>query len=110
MRQLAPLFGASPATVCRIVQRLRPLLALEPVPRAVTDTDRLWIVDGTLIPVRDRKVGPRRGTTGSRRTCRSSSMPTPVWWSPQPARRRATRPTPTPGASRTCPPRRPGRR
>ena len=25
MRQLAPLFGVSPATVCRVIQRLRPL-------------------------------------------------------------------------------------
>ncbi|MFG2341821.1 transposase [Streptomyces yangpuensis] len=57
MRQLAPLFGISPATVCRVIQRLRPLLALEPAPRPVTDVERLWIVDGTLIPVRDRKVG-----------------------------------------------------
>ncbi len=56
MRQLAPLFGISPATVCRVIQRLRPLLALEPVPRRVADVDRLWIVDGTLIPVRDRNV------------------------------------------------------
>ncbi|MBO1287304.1 IS5/IS1182 family transposase [Streptomyces diastaticus] len=57
MRQLAPLFGISPATVCRVIQRLRPLLALERAPRPVADTERLWIVDGTLIPVRDRKVG-----------------------------------------------------
>ncbi|MGW2104479.1 transposase family protein [Streptomyces olivaceoviridis] len=56
MRQLAPLFGYSPATVCRVIQRLRPLLALEPAPRPVPGVDRLWIVDGTLIPVRDRKV------------------------------------------------------
>lgn len=56
MRQLAPLFGISPATVCRVIQRLRPLLALEPAPRPVADVDRLWIVDGTLIPVRDRTV------------------------------------------------------
>ncbi|MFD8986172.1 transposase, partial [Streptomyces sp. NPDC059564] len=52
-----PLFGISPATVCRVIQRLRPLLALEPAPRPVADVDRLWIVDGTLIPVRDRTVG-----------------------------------------------------
>ncbi|MFJ2944056.1 transposase [Streptomyces sp. NPDC087310] len=57
MRQLAPLFGISPATVCRVIQRLRPLLALERAPRPVADTERLRIVDGTLIPVRDRKVG-----------------------------------------------------
>ncbi|WP_405910203.1 transposase family protein [Streptomyces sp. NBC_00828] len=57
MRQLAPLFGVSPATVCRVIQRLRPLLALEPTSRPVDAADRLWIVDGTLVPVRDRKVG-----------------------------------------------------
>ncbi len=27
MRQLAPLFGCSPAAVCRVIQRLGPLLA-----------------------------------------------------------------------------------
>ncbi|GAA2230391.1 hypothetical protein GCM10010104_24700 [Streptomyces indiaensis] len=29
---------------------------MEPAPRPVPGADRLWIVDGTLIPVRDRKV------------------------------------------------------
>lgn len=38
------------------VHRLRPLLALEPAPRPVVDVERLWIVDGTLVPVRDRTV------------------------------------------------------
>ncbi|SCF90854.1 Helix-turn-helix of DDE superfamily endonuclease [Streptomyces sp. DconLS] len=57
MRQLAPLFGVSPATVCRVIQRLRPLLALRPVTRPVDAADRLWVVDGTLVPVRDRKLG-----------------------------------------------------
>ncbi|MER7192021.1 transposase family protein [Streptomyces flaveolus] len=56
MRQLAPPFGCSPPTVCRVIQRLRPLLAQEPAPRPVPGADRLWIVDGTLIPVRDRQV------------------------------------------------------
>jgi hypothetical protein len=57
MRQLAPLFGVSPVTVCRVIQRLGPLLALEPARASVGSADRLWIVDGTLIPVRDRTVG-----------------------------------------------------
>ncbi|MFE7623867.1 transposase [Streptomyces sp. NPDC057509] len=57
MRQLAPLFGCSPATVCRVIHRLRPLLAIEPTARPADAVERLWIVDGTLIPVRDRKVG-----------------------------------------------------
>ncbi len=57
MRQLAPLFGVSTATVCRVVRRLGPLLALEPVRPPAPGADRLWIVDGTLVPVRDRGVG-----------------------------------------------------
>ncbi|WP_327334009.1 transposase [Streptomyces anulatus] len=56
MRQLAPLFGVSPATACRVIQRLGPLLAIEPAPRPVADAERLWIADGTLVPVRDRTV------------------------------------------------------
>ncbi len=57
MRQLGPLFGISSATVCRVIQRLGPLLALEFVARPADAADRLWLVDGTLVPVRDRKVG-----------------------------------------------------
>ncbi|WP_404200358.1 transposase family protein [Streptomyces tauricus] len=57
MRQLGPLFGVSSSTVCRVIQRFGPLLALEPVSRPADAADRLWIVDGTLVPVRDRKVG-----------------------------------------------------
>ncbi len=53
MRQLAPLFGISPATVCRVIQRLGPLLALEPCQASAGAADRLWIVDGTLVPARD---------------------------------------------------------
>ncbi|GGV98977.1 hypothetical protein GCM10010230_23800 [Streptomyces narbonensis] len=57
MRQLAPLFGVPSATVCRVIQRLRPLLAIEPASRPADAVERMWIVDGTLLPVRDRKVG-----------------------------------------------------
>ncbi|MFG3165722.1 transposase family protein [Streptomyces sp. NPDC048200] len=57
MRQLAPLFGVSPATVCRVIQRLRPLLAIEPASHPADAVERLWIVDGTLAPVRYGKVG-----------------------------------------------------
>ncbi|MFF7747606.1 transposase family protein [Streptomyces sp. NPDC007960] len=56
MRQVAVLFGVSTAGVCRVIQRLGPLLALEPVRPAESAVERLWIVDGTLIPVRDRRV------------------------------------------------------
>lgn len=57
MRQLALLFGVSPATVCRVIQRLRPSLSHAAAPCPVDAADRLWIVDGTLVPVRDRMVG-----------------------------------------------------
>ncbi|CAL9661923.1 hypothetical protein SUDANB126_07046 [Streptomyces sp. enrichment culture] len=57
MRQRAPLFGVSSATVCRAIQRLGPLLALEPARASREAAERLWIVDGTLVPVRDRKIG-----------------------------------------------------
>ncbi|MET9418339.1 transposase family protein [Streptomyces klenkii] len=56
MRQLGPLFGVSSSAVCRVIQRLGPLLALDPLSRPADAADRLWIVDGTLIPVRDRGV------------------------------------------------------
>ncbi|GHC76950.1 hypothetical protein GCM10010349_57220 [Streptomyces flavofungini] len=82
MRQLGPLFGVSSSTVCRVIQRLGPLLALEPVSRPVDAPERLWIVDGTLLPVPDRVVGASgrpAATTGSRRMCRSSWMRTPGW-------------------------------
>lgn len=43
--------------MCRVIQRLGPLPALAPVSRPCDAADRLWIVDGTLVPVRDRRVG-----------------------------------------------------
>ncbi|MFD9444722.1 transposase family protein [Streptomyces sp. NPDC060006] len=57
MRQLGPLFGVSSSAVCRVIQRLGLLLAIEPASRSADAADRLWIVDGTLVPVRDRTVG-----------------------------------------------------
>ncbi|MFI7345285.1 transposase family protein [Streptomyces sp. NPDC049936] len=57
MRQLGPLFGVSSSTVCRVIQRLGPLPALAPVSRPCDAADRLWIVDGTLVPVRDQRMG-----------------------------------------------------
>lgn len=56
MRQLGALFGCSAGTVCRTVEQVGPYLALEPAHRSAPAVDRLWIVDGTMIPVRDRKV------------------------------------------------------
>ncbi|MFE6620819.1 transposase family protein [Streptomyces sp. NPDC057740] len=38
------------------MRQLGPLLALEPITRPTDAAHRLWIVDGTLIPVRDRQV------------------------------------------------------
>ncbi len=60
MRQLAPLLD-SLATVCRVIQRLGPLLAMEPARASAGLADRLWIVDGTLVLVRDRTVGASLG-------------------------------------------------
>lgn len=57
MRQLGPLSGVSSSTVCRVIRRLGPSPALEPVSRTADAADRLWIVDGTLVPVRDRNIG-----------------------------------------------------
>lgn len=56
MRQLAPLFGISPVTVCRAGRSLGLLLSEGPAPKPVAGTDRLWIVDGTRVPVCDRRV------------------------------------------------------
>jgi Helix-turn-helix of DDE superfamily endonuclease/Transposase DDE domain len=55
MRQLAPLFGIKTAAVHRIIDRLGPYLALAPSPRR-HGPDTVPIVDGTLVPTRDRTV------------------------------------------------------
>jgi hypothetical protein len=48
----------------RVIQRLGPLLALEPARAPQEAIERLWIVEGTLIPIRDRNVEPaERGKT-----------------------------------------------
>jgi hypothetical protein len=54
LRQLAPLFGISKSAADRIVDHLGPALALQPRRRYRTDT--VLIVDGTLVPTRDRTV------------------------------------------------------
>lgn len=53
--------------MCRVIQRLGPLLVVEPARVRADAADRLWIVDGTLVPVRDRKIG------ASSRNCRFSA-------------------------------------
>ncbi|EOT03796.1 hypothetical protein K530_11770 [Streptomyces noursei CCRC 11814] len=54
MRQLAPLFGVSKSTADRIIDHLRPSLALQQRKRFRKDT--VLIVDGTLIPTRDYTI------------------------------------------------------
>ncbi|MFG6191797.1 transposase [Nonomuraea sp. JJY05] len=49
--------GSARAIVCRVIQRLGLLPALEPARRPAEAARRLWIVDGTPIPVRGRGVG-----------------------------------------------------
>lgn len=38
------------------MQRLSPYLPLEPAARPAAAAERLWVADGTLVPVRDRTV------------------------------------------------------
>jgi Helix-turn-helix of DDE superfamily endonuclease len=54
MRQLGPLFGVSHSAAHRVIDTLGPLLALAPVRRR--RVDQVTIVDGTLIPTRDRRL------------------------------------------------------
>ncbi|MFG1924349.1 transposase [Cryptosporangium sp. NPDC048952] len=58
MRQVAPLFGIRQAAVHRIIDRLAPLLTLSPVTRRHSP-ERVLIVDGTLVPVRDQSISAR---------------------------------------------------
>jgi hypothetical protein len=54
LRQLAPLFGVSKPAADRIMDDLGPKLALRPRKRFARGT--VLIVDGTLIPTRDRNI------------------------------------------------------
>ncbi|MGW7096339.1 transposase [Streptomyces sp. NPDC054874] len=54
LRQLAPLFGVSKSAADRVIRHIGPLLALRPRKRFRRDT--VLIVDGTLVPTRDRTV------------------------------------------------------
>ncbi|MFE1782223.1 transposase [Streptomyces sp. NPDC059506] len=54
LRRLAPLFGISKSAADRIVDQLGPALALQP--RRWFRRDTVLIVDGTLVPTRDRSV------------------------------------------------------
>jgi len=55
MRQLGPLSGISKSAADRVIDHIAPLLALAPVRRR-HPADTVLIVDGTLVPTRDRGV------------------------------------------------------
>lgn len=52
--QVAPLFGISKSTAARVLNHLAPLPAISPARRPRQDT--VLIVDGTLVPTRDRTI------------------------------------------------------
>jgi hypothetical protein len=54
LRQLAPLFGVSKSAASRVIDHLGPKLALKPRKRFAKDA--VLIVDGTLVPTRDRGI------------------------------------------------------
>lgn len=54
LRQVAPLFGISKSAADRVLDHLAPLLAISPARRPRPDT--VLIVDGTLVPTRDRTI------------------------------------------------------
>ncbi|GAA2390690.1 hypothetical protein GCM10010420_13230 [Streptomyces glaucosporus] len=54
LRQLAPLFGVSKSAAARIVRCTGPLIALKARQRVRRGT--VLIVDGTLVPTRDRNI------------------------------------------------------
>lgn len=55
MRQLGPLFGVSKSAMDRVIDDIAPLLALAPVRRR-HPAGTVLIVDGTLVPTRDRSI------------------------------------------------------
>lgn len=55
MRQLGPLFGVSKSAADRVIDHIAPLLALAPV-RGRHPEGTVLIVDGTLVPTRDRSI------------------------------------------------------
>lgn len=54
MRQIGPLFGISHSAAHRVLDSLGPLLALAPV--RTRRLDQIAIVDGPLVPTRDRRM------------------------------------------------------
>jgi hypothetical protein len=57
LRQVGPLFGISHAAAHRVVDTLSALLALAPIRRR--GPQEVSIVDGTLVPLRDRSLAAR---------------------------------------------------
>ncbi|MDQ0595724.1 hypothetical protein QF037_000069 [Streptomyces canus] len=64
LRQVAPLFGVSKSAADRILDHLAPLLAISPARRRREDT--VNIVDGTLVPTRDRTIAASRRISRTR--------------------------------------------
>jgi hypothetical protein len=54
LRQVAPLSGISESAADLVLDHLAPLLAISPARRPRKDT--VLIVDGTLVPTRDRSI------------------------------------------------------
>lgn len=54
LRQIGPLFGISKSAAGRILDHIAPLLAFTPARRSCKHT--VLIVDGTLVPTRDRTL------------------------------------------------------
>lgn len=54
MRQIAPLFGISDSAADRILEHLALRMAISPTNRPRKGT--VYIVDGTLVPTRDRSI------------------------------------------------------
>ncbi len=67
---VAPLFEISPATVGRVIRRLRPLPALEPAAPPTDAADRLWIVGRPF-----GAFGEAAGQCARRMRLRSRSKP-----------------------------------
>ncbi|WP_119730063.1 transposase family protein [Thermomonospora amylolytica] len=57
LRQVGPLFGISHAAAHRVVDTVGPLPALQPV--KWRGREQVCIVDGTLVPLRDRRLAAR---------------------------------------------------
>ncbi|MFF7557726.1 transposase family protein [Streptomyces olivaceus] len=73
MRQLAPLFGVSPATVCRVIKWIGPLLAIASARTSQDAVERLWIVDAETRPV-VAAARPVPGNTADAKAWRDSGL------------------------------------